>query len=64
MLQTNAQLQAARTERVALAHVAGFVAAAEPAQALLGGAVSKGIRHYASGRLLLKSIVADGARRS
>src|SRR6185436_2857562 len=53
--------QIPRVEGVALADVAGVVAAFEPAQALFGGAVGEGVGDDVAGRLALDFVVADRA---
>jgi uncharacterized protein (DUF433 family) len=55
--------QLPRVEGVALADVAGVVAAFEPAEALFGGAVGEGVGDDVTGCLALDLVVADCACR-
>jgi len=57
--QEQEDLQIRGGEGVALTNVAGFVAFAEPADTLLGGAVSEGFWHDTAPGTALESIVAD-----
>src|SRR5579872_5234498 len=59
----DASLQRVRAERVAGLHGTLLVAGHEPSLALGRGAVGKGIRHHAAGRLPLQRVVADRGRR-
>lgn len=56
--------QIASVESVAVANVAGVVAAFEPTQPLFGGAVGEGVGYDIAGCLSLDLVVADCARRS
>src|SRR5207249_3004556 len=51
-------------EGIALGHVAGFKAAAEPAHALRRGAVGERVGDHVPLRLLLETVVADGGGRT
>ena len=57
-------LQVRRVKRVALAEIAGLVAFAKPADALLGGAVREGIGHDVALRAALEIIVAHHTGRA